>query len=155
MTRVCLLGSPDATLPGDLLAYETARQALSAYELDSPFADTVGFETVSLGAAVSMLNDLDWYLRRLVADAMVLEPSVSRSEWLSRGLATRIRNTQVPVGETGQFLKIYGVEERETGPPALVEPLFARRSGPEPPGYDLRDVTDTVVIRITPDEFDA
>ncbi|PSP53772.1 hypothetical protein BRC74_03055, partial [Halobacteriales archaeon QH_7_68_42] len=82
MTRVCLVGEEDVTLQYELLSRETAREALSTYDLHEPFANAVGVETVSLGAAVALLNDLEWYLVRFVSEAMVLEPSVSNEEWL-------------------------------------------------------------------------
>lgn len=207
MTRVFLVGADDASLPEDLLTYPTARDALDAYELYEPYENTVAVETISIGAAVSLLNDLDWYLVRLVSEALVLEPSVSEEEWLSRKLATTIRNETVEPEETGTFLKIYGVvygddedgaadgdvhggtdvrgdgdvdanREAATGTageegdaaepgdaddkghddhggrrPRLAEPLFAQRVDGEVPGYDLREVDDTLVVRVTPGEF--
>lgn len=152
MTRVMLIGDDDVQLRSDLLAYETARDALTAYEITEPFDNTIAVETISIGAAVSLLNDLNWFLVRLVADAIVLEPSVSETEWLSRRLATMIRNEAIEPGETDEFLKIYGViaedEVRE-----LVEPLFVRRIGEETPTYDLQDVSETLVVRVASDEF--
>lgn len=155
MTRVCLLGSEDTDLPYDLLAYETAREALSSYDLQEPFANAVAVETISLGAAVSLLNDLEWYIVRLIADAFVLEPSVSETEWLSRDLATAIRNDEIDPDAAGEFLTIYGLVERAEGPPAIEEPMFARRVDGEVPEYDLRDVEGTVVVRVTGAEFSA
>jgi len=155
VTRVCILGAEDATLPEDLLSYPTARDALDAYALDRPFANAVAVETISIGAAVSLLNDLDWYLVRLADEALVLEPSVSETEWLSRKLATTVRNETVEPEETGSFLKIYGVERTEEGARRLVEPLFAQRVDGDVPDYDLRTVEDTLVVRVTADEFGA
>ncbi|MFB6359690.1 MAG: DUF5804 family protein [Halobacteriales archaeon] len=157
MTRVCLVGAEDVDLRAELIASETARDALSAYELETPFANCVAVETISLGAAVSLCNDLNWYLRRYAEDALVLEPSVTEAEWLSRSLATAIRNERIAAADTGTFLKIYGVvEPDEAGRPnELVEPLLARRVGEETPAYDLRDVADTVPVRITATEFGA
>ncbi|MFB6353023.1 MAG: DUF5804 family protein [Halobacteriales archaeon] len=160
MTRVCLVGADDVDLRAELLASETARDALASYDLEQPWANCVAVDTISIGAAVSLCNDLNWYLRRYVADALVLEPSVSEHEWLSRSLATAVRNERVDPGETGTFLKIYGVVEpggddaaEGADAPALAEPLLARRVGGETPEYDLREVADTVVVRITPEEF--
>jgi hypothetical protein len=155
--RVCLVGAEDVDLRAELLASETARDALSAYELETPFANCVAVETISLGAAVSLCNDLSWYLRRYVDDALVLEPSVTEAEWLSRSLATAIRNERIAAEETGTFLKIYGVVEPEAVGQLteLVEPLLARRVGDETPEYDLRDVSDTVTVRVTVTEFGA
>ena len=155
MTRVCILGAEDATLPEDLLSYPTARDALDAYQLERPFANAVAVETISIGAAVSLLNDLDWYLVRLADEALVLEPSVSDTEWLSRKLATTVRNETVDPEDTGSFLKIYGVEETEAGEYRLVEPLFAQRVDGDVPEYDLRPVEDTLVVRVTGEEFGA
>jgi hypothetical protein len=155
MTRACLLGAEDADLPVDLLTYGTARDALSSYDLDEPFANTIAVETISLGAAVALLNDLQWYIVRLIDEAFVLEPSVSETEWLSRDLATAIRDETVDPADSGEYLRIYGLEPRETGPPALVEPMFARRVDGEAPAYDLRDVEQTVTVRVTEAEFGA
>ena len=153
MTRVCLVGAEDATLPEDLLSYPTARDALDPYDLEAPFENAVSIETISIGAAVSLLNDLDWYLVRLVDEALVLEPSVSEAEWLSRTLATEIRNETVEPEETGTNLKIYGVEGDGERPRRLAEPLFAQRVDGEVPEYDLREVEDTLAVRVTPGEF--
>lgn len=204
MTRVCLVGADDVDLRAELLASETARRALSSYQLAEPWANCVAVETISIGAAVSLCNDLNWYLRRYTAETLVLEPSVSTNEWLSRALATAVRNERIEPEETGTFLKIYGVvpstddasgsaatmaeattggdvtaargpnpaidddeldatdDGGEDGPSAgdgsvtrLAEPLFARRVGGETPAYDLREVVDTVVVRVTAGEFGA
>lgn len=157
MTRVCLVGTDGVDLRAELLASETARDALSSYDLAEPWSNCVAVETISVGAAVSLCNDLNWYLRRYVDDALVLEPSVSDDEWLSRSLATAVRNERIEPEATGTFLKIYGVVEPEEGEgaAALAEPLFARRVGGETPEYDLRDVADTVVVRVTAEEFGA
>ncbi len=114
MTRVCLVGDDDVNLKYELLSRETARNALVTYDLREPFANTVGIETVSLGSAVALLNDLDWYLIRFVEDVLVLEPSISETEWLSRDLATAIRDDRIDVDDTGRFLKVYGVVDGET-----------------------------------------
>jgi hypothetical protein len=96
-------------LRAELLAYENARGALSSYDIREPYENAVAVETVSLGIAVSLLGDLDWYLRRLARDALVREPSVHPAEWLSRDLATAIRDGEVDPEETGTHLKVYGV----------------------------------------------
>ena len=147
VTRVCLVGSGDGDVQRELLSRETAREALSTYRIDAPYEDTLAVETVSLGAAVSLLNDLDWYLVRFTEAALVLEPSISDEEWLSRELATAIRNERVDPADSGEFLKVYGVDDGR-----LVEPLYARRSDGVP-GYDLRDVEETLVVRVTDEEF--
>ena len=150
MTRVCILGTDDSNVRGELLAYETARSALAPYDLTEPFENSVAVETISLGAAISLLNDLDWYLARVADQAMVLEPSVSDEEWLSRSLARDVRNGDVEPEETAAYLKIYGLEAS-----TLVEPMYVTRRDGEVPSYDLRDVEETVVVRVTESEFEA
>ncbi|MDZ7730724.1 MAG: DUF5804 family protein [Natrialbaceae archaeon] len=165
MTRVCLVGAPDVTLRFELLSRETSRDALSTYTLTEPFENALAVQTVSVGAAVSLLNDLQWYIVRFVDEALVLDPSISETEWLSRDLATGIRNSEVDPHETGEYLKIFGVEYPEPestppdedppdpGPGQLVEPLYARRTDGEVPEYDLRDVEETIVVRLSREEF--
>ena len=148
MTRVCLLGDPDVELSYELLSRETARDALATYDIEEPFANSVAVDTVSLGAAVSLCNDLDWYLVRFVSEALVLEPSVAEDEWLSRDLARGDRDGDVPPEETDQRLKLFCLVD---GRP--VEPLFVRRRQGETPEYDLRDVDETVVVRVSESEF--
>jgi len=184
MTRVCLVGDGDVNLQYELLSRETAREALATYDVHEPFENSVGVETVSLGAAVSLLNDLDWYLVRFVAEAMVLEPSVSEDEWLSRDLARAVRDDELAPEETGRFIRLYGLESVETGPDGaegsgeaddadgperdgeaggqrtapprrLVEPMYVTRTGGDLPTYDLRDVEETLVERVTEEEFGA
>lgn len=155
MTRVCLVGAEDVRLRADLLGYETARRALSTYDLLVPWTNTVAVETISLGAAVSLCNDLNWYLVRLTEDAFILEPSISEEEWVSRPLATEIRNEETDPAETGELLKIYGVAEpeEEGGLSRLTEPMYAQRVGESIPEYDLHPVDETVTIRVTGAEF--
>lgn len=184
MTRVCLVGDDEVNLQYELLSRETARDALATYDLREPYHNTVAVETVSLGAAVALLNDLDWYLIRFVADSMVFEPSISETEWLSRDLAAAVRDDDIDPAETGRFLKVYGVERTapttesepdtngessqttedgtdedgaadETGTPRLVEPMLVTRTGDSIPEYDLRDVDETLVVRVTESEFGA
>ncbi|WP_280585275.1 DUF5804 family protein [Halorubrum sp. Boch-26] len=148
MTRVCLLGDPDVNLTYELLSRETARDALATYDIEEPFANSLAVDTVSLGAAVSLLNDLNWYLVRFVDEALVREPSVSTDEWLSRDLAREVRDGAVPPEETDQRLKLFGLVD---GRP--VEPLYVRRKQGETPEYDLRDVEETVIVRVSESEF--
>jgi hypothetical protein len=193
MTRVCLVGDDDVNLQYELLSRETAREALATYDITEPFENAVGVETVSLGAAVALLNDLDWYLVRFVDEAMVLEPSVSDEEWLSRELATAVRDDEVSAEASARFLKIYGLETtagsggpgsdgdgdggrrggdgesvdgnagdapgnpRDEAPDTyrLVEPMYVTRTGEDVPAYDLRDVDETLVERVTESEFGA
>ncbi|MES3161514.1 MAG: DUF5804 family protein [Halorubrum sp.] len=150
MTRVCLLGDPEVRLPYELLSRQTAREALSTYDIEEPFPNSVAVDTVSLGGAVSLLNDLNWYLVRFVDEALVLEPSVSREEWLSRDLARAVRDGEVPPEETDQRLKVFGLVEG-----APVEPMFVRRVQGNTPEYDLRDVDETLVVRVSEAEFSA
>ena len=150
MTRVCLVGDDDVDVRYELLSRETAREALSTYERHAPFANSLAVDTVSLGAAVSLCNDLNWYLVRFVDRALVREPSVSTDEWLSRSLATAIRDGDASPAETGDRLAVYGVEDG-----ALVEPMYVtRRPDGSVPAYDLRPVSETVVVRVTAAEFD-
>lgn len=148
MTRVCLIGNADVALRGELFAHEGSRRALSAYEITEPWVNTVAVNTVSLGAAISLLNDINWYLIRYARDAIIYEPSISDHEWISRSLAESIRDTSLLPENTGQLLKVYGVEEDH-----LVEPMYIQRQGDEIPTYDLRPVDDTLLVRITRSEF--
>ncbi|MGQ3414135.1 DUF5804 family protein [Natrinema sp. LN54] len=208
MTRVCLIGEAGTNLQYELLSRETAREALATYDLARPFENSLAVRTVSVGAAVSLLNDLNWYLTRFVDEALVQEPSISDDEWLSRPLAKALRNGDIEPAATAEFCKIYGLERVEpesaspddvgaadsspdtgSGPNAaagtenevdggtagtaasgddsseaersavtaptyrLVEPLYVRRTDGEMPEYDLRDVEDTLVVRLTEAEY--
>ena len=150
MTRVCLVGTEDVELRYELVSRETSRAALATYDLSTPYENTVALETVSLGAAVALLNDLNWYLVRFVGEALVFEPSVSDDEWLSRGLAAAIRDDNLDPADSGRFLKVFGVADGQ-----LLEPMFVTRTGPELPSYDLHDVSETLVVRVTESEFGA
>ena len=145
---MCLLGDPDVNLTYELLSRETARDALATYDIEEPFANSLAVDTVSLGAAVALLNDLNWYLVRFVDEAIVREPSISTDEWLSRDLAREVRDGAVPPEETDQRLKLFGLVD---GRP--VEPLYVRRKQGETPEYDLRDVEETVIVRVSESEF--
>ncbi|EMA52761.1 hypothetical protein C450_09848 [Halococcus salifodinae DSM 8989] len=147
VTQVCIVGASDVAVRYELLSRETAREALSTYDLHEPYANTLALDTVSLGAAVSLLNDLNWYLVRFASDALVLEPSISETEWLSRDLATAVRDERIAPDETGENCKIYGVSDDE-----LVEPMYVVRTNGLPE-YDLAEVDDTLVVRITNEEF--
>jgi hypothetical protein len=201
MTRVCLVGASDLNLKYELLSRETARNALATYDLHEPYANAVALETVSLGAAVSLLNDLNWYLVRFTDAVFVKDPSISESEWLSRALATAVRDDEIAPAASDRFLRVYGVIASGTdsstassgdrggettpatttvdsqepgrsadasegatagesaadpqGPPELVEPMLVTRTGDRIPEYDLRDVEDTLVVRVTESEFGA
>ncbi len=149
MTAVCFRGKPDLNVRNALLGYETARSALSPYEITEPFENTIAVDTVSLGAAISLLNDLSWYLARTTEGVMLKDPSVSPTEWLSRELATAVRSGTIEPADTGTYLKVYGVKEG-----ALIEPMFVTRRDGAVPKYDLADVSDTVVLRVTESEFE-
>jgi len=148
MTQVCLVGDPEVTLDYELLSRETAREALSTYDLSEPFHNSVAVDTVSLGAAVALCNDLNWYLVRFVEETLLREPSISETEWLSRDLARRVRDGDVRPEETDRRLKVFGLDDGE-----LVEPMFVVRNQGEVPEYDLRDVDRTVVVRVSESEF--
>ncbi len=169
MARVCLVGNAETTLQYELLSRETSRNALAAYDLEEPFDNSIAVETVSLGGAVALLNDLDWYLVRFVDVALVKEPSISETEWLSRELAAAIRDDEVTPADSGRFLKVYGLEPAgDSQSPAeegdssgteprgrLVEPMLVTRTGETIPEYDLRDVAETLTVRVTESEFGA
>ncbi|PSP83530.1 hypothetical protein BRC96_06810 [Halobacteriales archaeon QS_6_64_34] len=175
MSQVCLVGSEDVNLRYELLSRETARDALVTYDLREPFENTLQLETVSLGAAVALLNDLNWYLVRFTNAAFVKVPSISETEWLSRELATAIRDDEIAPAETERFLMVYGIVSADVGehsvagdsgdggaetatrdhPPKLVEPMLLTRTGETIPDYDLREVDETLVVRVTEDEFGA
>jgi hypothetical protein len=149
VTRVCFVGSPGVNVQYELLSRDTARAALSTYEIDDPFENSLAVDTVSIGAAVSLCNDLNWYLVRFVDHVFVMEPSVSTEEWLSRRLAEGVRDGDVRPKETAELLAVYGVEDGR-----LVEPMYvARRPDGSIPSYDLRDVEETVVVRVAESEF--
>ena len=149
MTRVCLVGSDGVDLRLELGSRETSREALATYSPREPFVNSLAVETISLGAAVALLNDLNWYLVRFADDEFILEPSVSEMEWLSRDLATAIRDGELSPEETGEYLKVYGVTDDDE----LVEPMYLGRRDGEIPEYDLRAVADTLVVRVTESEF--
>ncbi|WP_336344363.1 DUF5804 family protein [Halalkalicoccus ordinarius] len=148
MTTVCIVGDDDVDVRFELLSRETAREALATYDLASPWENTLAADTVSLGAAVSLCNDLNWYLVRFARRVFVREPSIDEDEWLSRRLAAAVRDDEVEPGETGRRLAVYGVADGR-----LVEPMYVTRRDDEVPEYDLREVEETVVVRVTEGEF--
>jgi hypothetical protein len=149
VTRVCLVGSEGVDLRAERVSRATAREALATYDLRKKYRNSLAAETISLGSAVALLNDLNWYLVRFTDDALVLEPSVSETEWLSRDLAEAVRDGAIDAEETGGYLKVYGL----TGDRKLVEPMYLTRRDGDIPEYDLREVEDTVVVRVTESEF--
>lgn len=150
MTSVCLVGDDDIELRYELVSRETAREALATYDLTAPYENTVALDTVSLGAAVSLLNDLNWYLVRFVRESLIFDSSISDDEWLSRALARAIRDDEVDPAESGQFLKVFGIEDGK-----LLEPMFVARTGRNLPDYDLHEVDETLTVRVTESEFGA
>lgn len=149
MTTVCFVTDPADDPRDGLLSFETTRQALSPYDLSNLYANALAIETVSLGSAVALLDDLDWYLRRTVREVIVKEPSISDTEWLSRDLATRLRDESITPEDTTTVVKMYGIDDN-----TLVDPMYAeRREDGTLPGYDLRDVDGTVIIRVSEDAF--
>lgn len=148
MTTVCIVGDDDVDVRFELLSRETAREALATYDLASPWENTLAVDTVSLGAAVSLCNDLNWYLVRFARRVFVHEPSIDEDEWLSRRLAAAVRDDEVEPGETGRRLAVYGVADGR-----LVEPMYVTRRDDEVPEYDLREVEETVIVRVTEGEF--
>lgn len=160
MAQVCLLGKDGEQLRYELLSRETAREALATYDLREPYANTLALDTVSIGAAVALLNDLNWYVVRFVRDALVQSDSVSETEWLSRELATQLRDGEIEPAETGEFLRLYAIEENE-----LVDPIHARREDVTGEGSaaedgessvpEREDFDDLLVVRVTESEFDG
>lgn len=148
MTRVCLVGKDDVDIRIDIYSYETARRALATYDITEPWRNTVELHTNSLGNAVSLLNDLNWYLVRLTKDVIVHEPSVSDHEWLSRPLARQIRGGDVDPDEPVNRLKVYGVEDDR-----LVDPTYVLRGDAQEGTYERANYDESVVVRVTQDEF--
>jgi len=146
VTRVRLIGKDDYDLRAELLTSETAREALSTYDMEEGRIDnTVSVETATLGSALALLNDLDWYLTRYVRAAEVLEPSVSDEEWLSRRLAERLYSERVEPEETDEFYAVRGVRDGQ-----LLDPLYSRGS---PADYDLAETDFVTVARVDEEEF--
>lgn len=148
MAQVCLVGNDDVNLRYELLSRETSREALLTYDLQEPWENTLSLETVSIGAAVSLLNDLNWYLVRFTSDALVQSDSVSETEWLTRTLAAHIRDGDTAPAETGTYLKLYGIADGR-----LVDPMYVQRTAGELPDYDLREVEETLPVRVSESEY--
>jgi hypothetical protein len=146
VTRVRVLGKDGYDIRGELIASETSREALATYDLlDTRIDNAVAVETATLGGALALLNDLDWYLTRYARTAEVLEPSVSENEWLSRRLAERVYGDRVDVSETDEFYLVRGVRDGEP-----LDPLYSRN---EPAEYDLGDTDFVTATRIDETEF--
>jgi hypothetical protein len=43
----------------------------------------------------------------------------------------------------------------QSGRPELVEPMFVARTGERIPDYDLREIDETLLVRVTESEFGA
>lgn len=148
MTRVRLVGKDDVDIEYELVSSETSRAALATYQLQgAPLENAVEVETASLGAALALLNDLNWYTVMYAERVEVLEPSVSEDEWLSRELATRIYEERIDPDETREYFAVRGVADGE-----VLEPLFTRD---DPGEYDLHEgeVDEVLVTRLAEDEF--
>jgi hypothetical protein len=142
VTEVLIVGAEEATLPADLLAYETARTALAPYDLRRPFGNAIAVETISLGMAVSLLGDLDWYLSRVADAALVREPSVDETEWLTRSLAEAIRDGALDPEETADRVLLYRVADGR---------LRFDTEATRPTGGDPWTDEDTLVVRVRPE----
>jgi len=148
VTRVRILGKDDVDLRGELLTSETSREALSTYDfLETRIDNAVFVETATLGGALALLNDLDWYLTRYARAAELLEPSVSEEEWLSRRLAERLYEDRndVTAEDTRDFCVVRGVKDGE-----ILDPLYSRG---EPADYDLAETDFVTVTRVDETEF--
>jgi hypothetical protein len=146
VTRVRILGKDGYDLRGELLSSDTSREALATYDfIDSPIQNAVVVETATLGGALALLNDLDWYLTRYARASEVLEPSVSGDEWLSRRLAERLYESRIDADETAEFYVVRGVEDGE-----VLDPLYSRN---EPAEYDLADADFVTTTRVDETEF--
>jgi hypothetical protein len=146
VTRVRVLGKDEYDLRGELLTSETSREALSTYDfLETRIENAVVVETATLGGALALLNDLDWYLTRYARASEVLEPSVSEEEWLSRRLAERVYEGKTDADDTDDFYVVRGVSDGE-----LLQPLYSRG---EPAEYDLAETDFVTVTRLDESEF--
>jgi hypothetical protein len=146
VTRVRVIGKDGYDLRGELLASDTSREALATYDfLDTRIDNSIVVETATLGGALALLNDLDWYLTRYARATEVLEPSVSEEEWLSRRLAERVYEDRIDADETAEFYAVRGVRDGE-----LLDPLYSRN---EPAEYDLADAEFVTTTRIDETEF--
>ena len=152
MTEVRLIGTEHVDLFNTLMEHEVSRNALSQYSLTIPFENSIDLTTISLGAAVSLLNDLNWYLSRYVQEALVLEPSVHKKEWLSRQLATAIRNEKIHPRSSKKFLKIYCLlSSPETL--KLTRPILTTRSELPTLDFPQPDPNSRIIIRLLESEF--
>ena len=126
MTEVRLIGMGHIDLLPILMEHEVSRNALSPYDLTIPFENSIDLTTISIGAAVSLLNDLNWYLSRYVEEALIREPSIHKKEWISRKLAVAIRNEKIRPRNSNKFLKIYSTISSDNTL-KLTQPAFLTR----------------------------
>tara|TARA_B100000809_G_C14969330_1_gene470304 strand:- start:118 stop:582 length:465 start_codon:yes stop_codon:yes gene_type:complete len=152
VTEVRLIGTEHVDLFETLMEYEVSRNALSPYSIIIPFENSIDLTTISLGAAVSLLNDLSWYLSRYVKEALVLEPSIHKKEWLSRQLATAIRNEEIRPRNSKKFLKIYCLSRSEETL-KLTRPIFTTREELLTLNLPHADPSSQIIIRLLDSEF--
>lgn len=146
MTRVRIVGKENYNLRYELITSPTSREALSTYDvLETDLENTVEVETASIGSALALLEDIDWYLTRYADFVNILEPSVSEDEWLSRELARELYERDIDPEETDEFYAVRGLEDGN-----VLEAMYVRG---EPAEYDLHDVDEVIVTRISEDEF--
>ena len=148
VTRVRILGEEGVDIRGELLTSQTSREALSTYDfLETRIENAVLVETATLGGALALLNDIDWYLTRYARASEVLEPSVSETEWLSRRLAESMYEHGLEPDETDEFYVVRGVRDGD-----VLQPLYSRG---EPAEYDLAETDFVTVTRVDEEEFRA
>lgn len=135
-----------------LMAHETPKQILSLHNVTIPFENSIDISTISLGSSLSLLNDLHWYLSRYVGEVLILEPSIDEKEWLSRKLATSIRNEEISVQKSKNFLKIYSIISI-SGISKLAPPIFTSRKNISSLNPLLNDSNSTIFIRLLSSEF--
>tara|TARA_B110000263_G_C15258491_1_gene487634 strand:- start:356 stop:838 length:483 start_codon:yes stop_codon:yes gene_type:complete len=135
-----------------LMAHETPKQILSLHNVTIPFENSIDISTISLGSSLSLLNDLRWYLSRYVSEVLILEPSVDEKEWLSRKLATSIRNNELSIQKSKKFLKIYSIIS-VSGVSKLDPPIFVSRKNISSLKPLLNNSNSTMFIRLLSSEF--
>ncbi len=122
---------------------------------------------MSLGAAVALLNDLNWYLVRFADAAFVRDPSIVRR---NGSLETSPQRYETTTSRPKRPGAVQGVRHRRPdrtsdaddegptegastldtqsveadGSPELVEPMLADTDWRHDPGYDLQDVVESL-----------
>ena len=85
-------------------------------------------------------------------EALVLEPSVHKKEWLSRQLATAIRNEEIHPRNSKKFLKIYCLlSSNETL--KLTRPISTTRDELSTLDFLQPDPNFRITIRLLESEF--